>query len=186
MYILEKIRRKFYYTIKFSFSAVSVISSGLHHSTQQPALRAEVSPSCLLALVWRTSVQRRSSSAAGPRAPATTSPTSTASGSPLWIPGRSLSIHRRRRPWREASSFPESAAAKSAASSCSRRWRLEKWRDGRRETSGGDTRNTPRKKERCWWWRMRWLMRKCIKKNTWLTENYAASVWELTNVFKAF
>lgn len=99
-------------------------------STQQPALRAAVSPSCLPVPVWRISAQRHSLSATGPRAPATTSPISTASGSPLWTPTRSLSIRLRRRPWREARNAPKSAAAKSAASSCSRRRR--RWMEGGR------------------------------------------------------
>lgn len=99
-------------------------------STQQPALRAAVSPSCLPVPVWRISAQRHSLSATGPRAPATTSPISTASGSPLWTPTRSLSIRLRRRPWREARNAPKSADAKSAASSCSRRRR--RWMEGGR------------------------------------------------------
>lgn len=91
--------RKFNFFRRYSRRACKKKSrQRLFCSTQQPVPRVAVSPWCLPVPVWRISVPRHSLSAMGPRAPATTLPINTASGSPPWTPARSLSIPLCRRP----------------------------------------------------------------------------------------
>lgn len=96
----------------FSPSSFLPLSPSVLRSTQRQETKAEVSPYHRPALALRTSAQRPSLSATGPKAPATTSPTSTVSGSPPSI-GRSTRSRRQRRS-KQASSCHASVAARSA------------------------------------------------------------------------
>lgn len=99
-------------------SSAHSISHRLHfflpRSTPQQEMKAAVSPCRRPARAWRTSAQRPSSSATGPKARVTTLPTSTASGSPPSISRSTPSRPQRR-------SKPDSCCRASAAARCA--WR---------------------------------------------------------------
>lgn len=104
-------------------------------STLRPGQRAVASLWCRRAPVWRTSGPRRSSSAMAPGAPATSSPTSTASGWPPWSTTTSSSAALHRTLSRANRCAHASADAKCAPRICSNAaWRND-WGKKRREKS---------------------------------------------------